>query len=175
MRTSLAGIHTFCIHWPESKVTKSDINWKKVMKSIMNDITCLFSCLVLFWSSSRSFFLSSSLHSPSSSLSLLSYTQTWFYEANKNAEIGKPKYWIQGSRWRAIRAKKSPYEGWLRFLVDQKRSSSRLVILKSRPMSPPAYFLHLSFMKMSISCTCLLKSIVSIIKYVYFESDFLGK
>jgi hypothetical protein len=31
----------------------------------------------------------------------------------------------------------------------------------------------LSFMKMSISCTCLLKSIVSVIKY--FESDFLGK
>jgi hypothetical protein len=49
---------------------------------------------------------------------------------------------------------------------------SRLVILKSRPMSLPAYFLHLSFMKMSISCTCLLKSIVSV---KYFESDFLGK
>ena len=46
---------------------------------------------------------------------------------------------------------------------------SRLVILKSRPMSLPAYFLHLSFMKMSISCTCLLKSIVSV---KYFESDF---
>jgi len=45
----------------------------------------------------------------------------------------------QGSRWRAIWAKKSPCEGWLRFLVGQKRSSSRLVILKSRPMSPPAY------------------------------------
>ena len=56
----------------------------------------------------------------------------------------------QGSRWRAIRAKKSPCEGWLRFIVGQKRSSSRLVILKSRPMSPPTYFLHLSFMKMSI-------------------------
>jgi len=39
----------------------------------------------------------------------------------------------QGSRWRAILAKKSPCEGWLRFLVGQKRSSSRLVILKSRP------------------------------------------
>jgi hypothetical protein len=74
--------------------------------------------------------------------------------------------------WRAIRAKKSPCEGSLRFLVGQKRSSSRLVILKSRPMSPPAYFLHLSFMKMSISCTCLLKSIVSV---KYFESDFFGK
>ena len=36
-----------------------------------------------------------------------------------------------------------------------------------------SYFLHLSFMKMLISCTCLLKSIVSVIKY--FESDFLGK
>jgi hypothetical protein len=62
----------------------------------------------------------------------------------------------QGSRWSAIRAKKSPCEGWLRFLVGQKRSSSRIVILKSRPMSPPAYFLHLSFIE-------------------YFESDFLGK
>ena len=72
---------------------------------------------------------------------------------------------LQGSRWRAIRVKKLPCEGWLRFLVGQKRSSSRLVILKSRPMSPPAYFLHLSFIKMSISCTCLLKSIVSVIKY----------
>jgi hypothetical protein len=80
---------------------------------------------------------------------------------------------IQGSCGRAIRAKKSPCEGWLLFLVGQKRSSSHLVILKSRPMSPPAYFLHLSFMKMSISCTYLLKSIVSVIKY--FESDFLGK
>ena len=77
---------------------------------------------------------------------------------------------LQGSRWRAIRVKKSPCEGWLHFLVGQKWSSSRLVILKSRPMSPPAYFLHLSFMKMSISCTCLLKSIVSV---KYFESDFL--
>ena len=80
---------------------------------------------------------------------------------------------LQGSSWRAIRAKNSPCEGWLLFLVGQKRSSSRLVILKSRPMSPPTYILHLSFMKMSISCTCLLKSIVSVIKY--FESDFLGK
>ena len=34
-------------------------------------------------------------------------------------------------------------------------------------MSPPTYFLHLSFMKMSISC--LLKSIVSV---KHFESDF---
>ena len=42
-----------------------------------------------------------------------------------------------------------------------------------RPMLPPMYFPHLSFMKMSISCTCLLKSIASVIKY--FESDFLGK
>ena len=32
IRTLLARIH---IHWPESKLTKSDINWKKVMKSIM--------------------------------------------------------------------------------------------------------------------------------------------
>jgi hypothetical protein len=30
MRTLLARIH---IHWPESKLTKSHINWKKVMKS----------------------------------------------------------------------------------------------------------------------------------------------
>ena len=39
----------------------------------------------------------------------------------------------QGSCWRVIRAKKSPCEGWLYFLVGQKRSSSHLVILKSRP------------------------------------------
>ena len=32
MRTLLTQMH---IHWPESKLTKSDINWKKVMKSIM--------------------------------------------------------------------------------------------------------------------------------------------
>ena len=70
---------------------------------------------------------------------------------------------LQGSRWREIWAKKSPCEGWLRFLVGQKQSSSRLVILKSRPMSPTL------FMKMLISC--LLKSIISI---KYFESDFLG-
>jgi hypothetical protein len=31
MRTLLARIH---IHWPESKLTISDINWKKVMKRI---------------------------------------------------------------------------------------------------------------------------------------------
>jgi hypothetical protein len=58
--------------------------------------------------------------------------------------------------------KKWHYEGWLRFLVGQKGSSSRLVILKSRPMSPA------SFMKMSISC--LLNYIVSV---KYFERDFL--
>jgi hypothetical protein len=40
---------------------------------------------------------------------------------------------------------------WLRFLVGQKRNPSCLGILKSRPMSP-AYFYHMSFMKMSISC-----------------------
>jgi hypothetical protein len=51
---------------------------------------------------------------------------------------------LQGSLWRAIRAKKSPCEGWLSFLVGQKRSSSRLVILESLPMLPHAYFLHLS-------------------------------
>jgi hypothetical protein len=55
----------------------------------------------------------------------------------------KSSYHMQGSRWRAIRAKKSHCEGWLRFLIGQKQSSSRLVILKSRPMSPPAYFLQL--------------------------------
>ena len=49
---------------------------------------------------------------------------------------------------KVIRAKKSPCEGWLRFLVDQKQSSSRLVILNSRPLSS-AYF-AMSFMKMSI-------------------------
>jgi hypothetical protein len=60
-------------------------------------------------------------------------------------------------------------EGWLRFLVGQKRSSSSLVILKSHPMLP-AYFCHVPFMKMSTSC--LLKSMVFI---KYFESDFLEK
>jgi hypothetical protein len=59
--------------------------------------------------------------------------------------------------------------------VGQKRSSSRHVILKSCPMSPPVYFLHLSFIKMSISCTCLLKSIIHVSVIKYFESDFLGK
>jgi hypothetical protein len=37
----------------------------------------------------------------------------------------------QGSRWRAMQAKKSPCEGWLHFLVGQKQNSRRLVILKS--------------------------------------------
>jgi hypothetical protein len=61
---------------------------------------------------------------------------------NRCPSVDFPSDYIpkQGSRWRAIRAKKSPCEGWLRFLVGQKRSSSRLVILKSRPMSPPASF-----------------------------------
>ena len=49
---------------------------------------------------------------------------------------------------KVIRAKKSPCEGWLRFLVGQKQSSSRLVILNSRPLTS-AYF-AMSFMKMSI-------------------------
>ena len=60
-------------------------------------------------------------------------------------------------------------EGWLRFLVGQKRSSNRLIILKSHPMLP-AHFCHVPFMKKSISC--LLKSMVFI---EYFESDFLEK
>jgi uncharacterized protein YacL len=37
-----------------------------------------------------------------------------------------------------------------------------------------AYFLHLSFMKMSLSCMCLLKSIVSllsILKVIFLESN----
>jgi hypothetical protein len=38
----------------------------------------------------------------------------------------------------------SPCEGWLCFIVGQKQSSSRLVILKSRSMSPE-YFLYVSF------------------------------
>jgi hypothetical protein len=38
--------------------------------------------------------------------------------------------------------------------------------------SPPAYFLHyLSFMKMSTLCTCLLKSIVSVIR-VYWNLSY---
>jgi hypothetical protein len=39
-----------------------------------------------------------------------------------------------------------PCEGWLRFLVGQKRCSSSLVILKSHPMLP-VYFCHVPFMK----------------------------
>ena len=49
---------------------------------------------------------------------------TYFYKQKNQA---------QGSRWRAIRAKKSTCEGWLCFLVGQMWSSSCLVILKSRP------------------------------------------
>jgi hypothetical protein len=60
-------------------------------------------------------------------------------------------------------------EGWLQFLVGQKRSSSSLVILKSHPMLP-AYFCRVPFMKMLTSC--LLKSMIFI---KYFESDFLEK
>jgi hypothetical protein len=79
--TSHLGQYIWELYWPESKLTKSDINWKKVMKSIMNDITCLFSWIkknmsLSVWSSSSLFSLSSSLHSPSSALSLLSYTGT---------------------------------------------------------------------------------------------------
>jgi hypothetical protein len=55
------------------------------------------------------------------------------------------------------------------WMLGQKRSSSSLVILKSRPMLP-VYFCHVPFMKMSTSC--LLKSMVFI---KYFESDFLEK
>jgi hypothetical protein len=40
---------------------------------------------------------------------------------------------VPGLTLETTRAKKSLCEGWLRFLVGQKRSSSRLVILKSRP------------------------------------------
>jgi hypothetical protein len=52
-------------------------------------------------------------------------------------------------------------KGWLRFLVGQKRSSSSLVILQSRPILPP-YFCHVPFMK--ISTSCLLNSML-FIKY----------
>jgi len=55
------------------------------------------------------------------------------------------------------------------FLLVKSEVQSRLVILKSRLMLP-AYFCHMSFMKMLISC--LLKSIVFI---KYFESHFLEK
>jgi hypothetical protein len=77
MRTLLARIH---IHWPESKLTKSHINWKKVMKSDpwyhMFILLIKKNIWVSVWSSSSLFSLSSSLHSPSSSLSPLSYTGT---------------------------------------------------------------------------------------------------
>ena len=56
MRILLARIH---IHWPESKLTKSDINWKKVMKSIM--ISRLFSWIKKIW---VSLFGAPPVHSP---------------------------------------------------------------------------------------------------------------
>jgi hypothetical protein len=40
--------------------------------------------------------------------------------------------YLQGSRLRTIQAKKSPCGGWFGFLIRQRRSSSCLVILKSR-------------------------------------------
>ena len=78
----------------------------------------------------------------------------------------KQKNQTQGSRWRAIRSKKSTCEGWLCFLVGQMRSSSRPGLCRVAAR----IFFHLSFMKMLISC--LLKSIISV---KYFERDFLGK
>ena len=78
---------------------------------------------------------------------------------------------FQGSCYRVIWAKKSPCEGWLYFLVNQKRSSICLLILNNRPMSP-IYFCHLSCMKMLISC--LLKSMV-FIKYFMVLWEMLTK
>ena len=78
---------------------------------------------------------------------------------------------IQGSRWRAIRAKKSPCEGWLRFLVGQKRSSSRLVIFKSRPMSPPTYFLIWKCQYRARVYWNTSYPVLSILKVIFLESN----
>ena len=81
--------------------------------------------------------------------------------------------------WRAIWSKKSPCEGWLRFLVGQKRSSSRLVILKSRPMSPPARVVH-TFSPLVILWKCRYRAhvywnlsypLLSILKVIFLESN----
>jgi hypothetical protein len=74
MRTLLARMH---IHWPESKFTKSNINSKKVMKSITSiTISRLFSWIKKY----MSLFGAPPVRSPhphhSTSLSLLSYTGT---------------------------------------------------------------------------------------------------
>jgi hypothetical protein len=79
---------------------------------------------------------------------------------------------LQGSRWRVIQVKKSPCEGWLRFLVGQKRSSSHLVILKSRTMSPPAYFLHLWKCQYCARVYWNLSyPLLSILKVIFLESN----
>ena len=58
-----------------------------------------------------------------------------------------------------------------------KRSSSRLVILKCHPMTLPVYFLHLSFIKMSIDVYRarvywnLSYPLISILKVIFLESN----
>jgi hypothetical protein len=47
-----------------------------------------------------------------------------------NETFKLPIEWIQGSCLRAIQGKKSPCEGWLRFLIGQKWSSSSLVQIR---------------------------------------------
>jgi hypothetical protein len=96
----------------------------------------------------------------------LIWPATFYWKVQKHQYQARK---VQGSRWREFGRRSCLVKVDFAFSLVK----SRHVILKSRTMSPPAYFLHLSFMKMSISCTCLLKSIVSVIKY--FESDFLGK
>ena len=69
---------------------------------------------------------------------LISAISNWFCNVWK---LMSDQY--QGSHLGAIRAKKLHCGGWLPFLVGHKQSSSRLVILKSRSLSP-AYFPHVS-------------------------------
>lgn len=46
----------------------------------------------------------------------------------------------QGSHYFMIQAKKSPWEGWLCFLVDKKWKARHLVFLNSSSMSPEYFF-----------------------------------
>ena len=76
----------------------------------------------------------------------------------------------QDSHLRAIRAKKSPCGAWLHFLVGQKRSLTRLVILKSLPMSP-AYFYQCHLWKYRHRVYWYLSHPLSILKVIFLKSN----
>jgi hypothetical protein len=61
------------------------------------------------------------------------------------------------------------WELWF-YVTEMKKNKSKVRFVESS-FGQHSYFLHLSFMKMSISCTCLLKSIVSILKVIFLESN----